>query len=167
MVEEDEPMQRALNEGTTDEVLKLLEERKVEATKRINAFYGAAEASVCKAEKGVTERIGKRHKTAFKAVTEVLKKVQEVQELTDDIKEEALHVLERHFIEYNVRDNSEFVFGTVKKCIERKTDCSTLEHFFASMADDAMHAVVYEMKRCILAVCKQTTNKQVHRVKQS
>ena len=156
MIEEDESMQHTLKEGTTDDVLKLLEERKAEATKRINAFYDTAKAAVDNAEKGITERIGKRHKTAFEAVSEVLKKVQEAQKLTDDLKEEAFHVLEGHFIEYNVRDNSVFAIGTVKKCIEKRVYCSALKDFFASMPDDEMHVVAYEMKRCMLTVCKQT-----------
>ena len=114
-VEEGEHMQRALKEGTIEEVLKSLEEIKAEAIKRVNAFYDTAKAVVDDAEKEIAERIEWRHNTAFEAVTEVLKKIQETNELTEDLKEEALHALEEYFIEYNARNNSEFVFLIVKE----------------------------------------------------
>ena len=137
-----------------DHVLKRFEESRDEAIKRISAFEDVARVAVESAGKETTERLEWRHKTAFDAVSDVLKKVQEAQGITDGLRNEATHALQEHSIEYSVSDNSEFVFGTVKKCIEKKTDCSTLEHFFASMPDDEMHAVAGVMKRCMLTICK-------------
>ena len=105
-------------------------------------------------EKELTEALEQRHKTAFEAVTKALKKAQKIRIFKDNHKEEALHALEENFIDYIVRDNSEFVFETMKKCIEKKSDCSTLKIFFASMPDDEMHAVAGVMKRCMLTICK-------------
>ena len=140
--------------GCPDEVLKKLEKDKDDATKRINYFADRVKSVVNSAQKGVTEKLEERHKTVVGQISKVLKEVQEAQSLTGNLTEKALSVLQGCLTVYDVRDNSEFVFGTIKRCFEKTVDCYSLESFLASLPHDEMLAVVNEVKRCLISICK-------------
>ena len=140
----------------TDEGLKLLEENKNEAEKRINTFIDRAKAASEATQKNFSEMVEIRYKADTEAISCILKKVQDgaSKEFSDDFNEEALCVLHKHFTYYGVEDNSEFMLDVIKKCIEVKADCSDLGSFFASMASEEMNIVSNVIKKSILSVCK-------------
>ena len=144
----------------TDKALKSLEESKNEARQRISLFWEKAKLAVENALKDVTERLEEVHKTNLESISYILEKAQESHELTEELENGALNVLRWNIVSYDIKDNSDFGFGLVKKYAKESVCCRSLEALLASLPRDDMLAVTRELKKCTLSACKESTKRK-------
>ena len=149
------PQTTETNERETDKVLESLEESKNEARQRISLFWEKAKLAVENALKDATERLEEVHKTNIESVSYVLEKAQESHELTEELENGGLNVLRWNVVSYDIKDNSDFGFGLVKKYTKENVCCRSLEALLASLPRDEMLAITKEMKKCTLSACKK------------
>lgn len=94
-----------------------------------------------------------RHNDLSEIVSRTLTKIQESQELTEELKKEGTKILTEYAIFYDIQDNSDFVFDIISRCVDEGFDCVSLESFLASLPQSEIDSVVMSMKKCFYVPC--------------
>ena len=146
---DEEMKERVFTKEVVDEALKKLEERKDKSKEMIVAFGKKAGGLVEKAKDKAIAVLDKRLNQSKKGISRSIEKVGGSQELSGYFKRRALNTLKERLPTYRVRDNSAFVLGVVKRCIDEHIDCTSLESFLASLPEPDIAGTVKSMKEIL------------------
>lgn len=94
-----------------------------------------------------------KHKGAMLNISQALKRTQESQELTEELKINGLDTLRENYSSYRIRDNSDLVVRIAERCIYGNANCSSFELFLASISQSEMDSIVKSTKECLLDLC--------------
>lgn len=137
------------------ESLKTLDENKKKVKETIIKYTDEIKDYVKRAEKDILERLNRRHKIATEGISKVLTKLRDSKEFTEGLKDEGLDALKKHFLLLEVRDNSAFMFGILKRYIEEGVDCTSFESFLGAIPQSEMLYIVKTIKECIFSYCNK------------
>ena len=144
-----EMKEQVFTKEVVDEALEKLEERKDKSNEMIGAFGKKAGGLVEKAKDKAIAVLDEQLNQSKKGISRSIEKVGGSQELSGYFKRRALNTLKERLPTYRVRDNSAFVLGVVKRCIDEHIDCTSLESFLASLPEPDISGTVKSMKEIL------------------
>lgn len=130
----------------TNDVLKKLGENREIVREMITSFTDTARKKIEATEKSVTSSLDKRHRDATKKISRGIEQLQRQEVNLND----EMRTLRKYFVSYEIKDNSCFVFSSLKKCFEECVGCSSVESFLASIPQVELKDFLKTTKEFIL-----------------
>lgn len=116
----------------------------------IVSFADQAKVCVQAIENETIEELNEQYKDATDATQNILEKLRGAQELTEDLKDDGMDVLNEHNASQYETSSGEFVLKVVEKCISEGIDHSSYVSFFSSLSQEESVKVANDTKDFIL-----------------
>lgn len=126
-----------------------LEEKKDKSKEMIGDFADKAREFLKKTEEESISLLDGQLKESKKILSRALEEISDSQNFSGYLRTRALNALKKGLASSHVRDDSVFVLGAVKRCIDEHIDCTSLESFLTAFPVSEMLDTAKGMKGCL------------------